>query len=253
LFEPESFAPLAKLVNGERFGIVTDHLGTPTAMFDGEGREVWGAEIDVYGDLRNLRREREACPFRWPGQYEDGETGLYYNRFRYYSHDHSAFISQDPIGLLGGLAVFGYVRDPLHGVDFLGLSECLKKGNPLPADTLVHRIGGADAGNLALKPAERKLTLVGISMLRAASPEEASSLAKKVAREQRWTRMETAAETMGTATVADIRSAGFDVIHDPTANVGDAHARLVHPEGSKGFTPENLSKLANVFSNKGGL
>ena len=47
-------------------------------MFDESGSEVWGAEIDAYGGLRNVRGERAECPFRWPGQYEDIETGLYY-------------------------------------------------------------------------------------------------------------------------------------------------------------------------------
>jgi YD repeat-containing protein len=37
VFEPESFAPLAKIVDGQRFGIVVDHLGTPRGMFDEQG------------------------------------------------------------------------------------------------------------------------------------------------------------------------------------------------------------------------
>jgi RHS family protein len=41
------------------------------------------------------------CPFRYQGQYEDSETGLYYNRFRYYDPSTGAYISQDPIGLAG--------------------------------------------------------------------------------------------------------------------------------------------------------
>jgi RHS repeat-associated protein len=122
LFEPESFAPLAKLVNGEQFAIVTDHLGTPSAMFDGAGREVWGAHIDAYGDLRNLRGERQACPFRWPGQYEDEESGLYYARFRYYDSRSATFVSVDPIRLWGGLRPFAYVSDPLTFIDPLGLA-----------------------------------------------------------------------------------------------------------------------------------
>ena len=122
LFEPESFAPLAKLVGGERYGIVTDHLGTPRGMFDGDGREVWGADIDTLGDLRNQRGERQACPFRWPGQYEDAETGLHYNRFRYYAADIGAFIAPDPIGLLGGPRPYSHVGDPLTWTDALGLS-----------------------------------------------------------------------------------------------------------------------------------
>ncbi|WP_454986631.1 RHS repeat-associated core domain-containing protein [Capnocytophaga bilenii] len=50
-------------------------------------------------------------PFRYQGQYEDIETGLYYNRFRYYSPESGTYISQDPIGLLGGKALYGYVHD----------------------------------------------------------------------------------------------------------------------------------------------
>lgn len=122
LFEPESFAPLAKLVDGQRFGIVTDHLGTPRAMFDSDGREVWGADIDTYGDLRELRGDRLACPFRWPGQYEDEETGLYYNRFRYYDSGAGQYLKQDPIRLLGGPRLYAYVHDPLVWLDILGLS-----------------------------------------------------------------------------------------------------------------------------------
>ncbi|SUB89296.1 Cell wall-associated polypeptide CWBP200 [Porphyromonas macacae] len=45
----------------------------------------------------------ENCPFRYQGQYEDEETGLYYNRFRYYDPNAGNYISQDPIGLEGDL------------------------------------------------------------------------------------------------------------------------------------------------------
>jgi RHS repeat-associated protein len=122
LFEPESFAPLAKLVGEQRYGIVTDHLGTPISMLDARGVEVWSAEIDTYGVLRDLRGERSACPFRWPGQYEDVETGLYYNRFRYYEPEAGQYASQDPIRLGGGFALHGYVHDPLSESDPLGLA-----------------------------------------------------------------------------------------------------------------------------------
>ncbi|HEX3697818.1 MAG TPA: glycohydrolase toxin TNT-related protein [Polyangia bacterium] len=122
LFEPESFAPLAKLVGDSRQSIITDHLGTPTAMYDDAGQEIWSASIDAYGDLHNLKGDRQACPFRWPGQYEDAETGLYYNRFRYYDPGAGQYVSQDPIGLLGGPAVYAYVQDPTRRTDRLGLA-----------------------------------------------------------------------------------------------------------------------------------
>jgi RHS repeat-associated protein len=78
----------------------------------------------VYGELRNVVGEKAACPFRWPGQYEDEETGLYYNRFRYYDRDAGEYVSQDPIGLLGGLQTHAYVRSPLAAIDPSGLSSC---------------------------------------------------------------------------------------------------------------------------------
>jgi RHS repeat-associated protein len=78
----------------------------------------------VYGELQNVVGEKQACPFRWPGQYEDEETGLYYNRFRYYDPEAGGYVSQDPIGLAGGLCPSAYVADPLVWQDPLGLSSC---------------------------------------------------------------------------------------------------------------------------------
>ena len=140
LFEPETFAPMAKLVGGAAFSIVTDHLGTPVSMLDGDGAGVWSGEISTYGELRRLhgrRREqpsaRHACPFRFPGQYEDAETGLYYNRFRYFDPEVGGYVSQDPIGLRGGTQMHGYVADPLRLRDPLGLScEGQSRGRMLP-------------------------------------------------------------------------------------------------------------------------
>jgi filamentous hemagglutinin len=63
------------------------------------------------------------CPFRYQGQYEDEETGLYYNRFRYYDPDTGNYISQDPIGLAGGNpTIYGYVSDTNNWIDILGLT-----------------------------------------------------------------------------------------------------------------------------------
>lgn len=121
IFEPDSLAPLAKIVDGERwFSIVTDHLGTPSAMFDDSGRLAWRAELDLLGALRT-GADAAACPFRFPGQYEDEETGLFYNRFRYYDPVGGVYISQDPLRLRGGLALYAYVRDALTAFDPFGL------------------------------------------------------------------------------------------------------------------------------------
>ncbi|MEY1239969.1 RHS repeat domain-containing protein, partial [Providencia manganoxydans] len=68
------------------------------------------------------------CHFRFAGQFEDNETGLYYNRFRYYDKDSGQYISPDPIGLLGGFNPYGYVHDPVGFIDPFGLACCLPKG-----------------------------------------------------------------------------------------------------------------------------
>lgn len=121
LFEPDGFAPMAKLVGDEQFSIITDHLGTPNIVFDKSGNQVWSADISVWGELRNLNGDRDFCPFRFPGQYEDIETGLYYNRFRYFDPEIGRYTSQDPIRLDGGMTLYGYAEDPLTWIDLLGL------------------------------------------------------------------------------------------------------------------------------------
>lgn len=71
----------------------------------------------------HLEGERQTCPFRWPGQYEDEETGLYYNRFRYYDADAGQYVSQDPIGLMGrNPTLYGYVKDSNVWTDAFGLT-----------------------------------------------------------------------------------------------------------------------------------
>lgn len=122
LFEPESFAPIGKLVGEEQYSIQTDHLGTPVSMFNEDGKRVWAAFLDSYGQLNLSVGEASVCPFRYPGQYEDEETGLYYNRFRYYDPEIGAYLSQDPIGLWGGTQLYSYVKDTNIWVDVLGLA-----------------------------------------------------------------------------------------------------------------------------------
>lgn len=55
-----------------------------TVAMYGVRRDVWQGDYDIYGDLRNCKGIRDFIPFRQLGQYEDDETGLYHNRFRYY-------------------------------------------------------------------------------------------------------------------------------------------------------------------------
>jgi RHS repeat-associated protein len=119
-FDLEAFAPLAKIEGERKYSVMSDHLGTAMALVDEAGKLAWNAQLDLYGvPLTNMTT---TCRWRWPGQYEDEETGLFYNRFRYYSPESGGYISQDPIALLGGLRAYGYVLDPLTWLDPSGLS-----------------------------------------------------------------------------------------------------------------------------------
>ena len=146
--EPGTFAPLAKIEGNKRYGVVTDHLGTPRLLVDEAGDVAWKAKLDIYG-LARQDVTRTGCPWRWPGQYEDEETGLYYNRFRYYDPEAGRYISQDPIGLHGGFQAYGYVHDPLTWVDALGLVGAC--GSP---------------GDLLEKEVEARLNAEGIPILK---------------------------------------------------------------------------------------
>ncbi|XXX76642.1 DUF6531 domain-containing protein [Sorangium sp. So ce134] len=121
-FEPGTFAPIAKVEGDRRYGVVTDHLGTPVALFDEGGELAWKAQVDLDGVARQ-EVGRTGCTWRWPGQYEDEETGLYYNRFRYYDPDGGRYVSQDPIGSVGGLNPYSYTINPTTRIDPLGLMD----------------------------------------------------------------------------------------------------------------------------------
>ena len=121
LFEQNTFIPAAKLAaNGESFSIVSDYLGTPLQAFDNNGNKVWEQELDIYG--RQRKRPSSFIPFKYQGQYADKETGLYYNRFRYYDPNAGSYISQDPIGLVGeNPTLYSHVKSPNSQLDLLGL------------------------------------------------------------------------------------------------------------------------------------
>lgn len=122
VYDGESFTPVAKVAGGERYTIVHDYLGTPTQAYDSRGDLVWEMLLDVYGGVMECRGDRSLVPFRYQGQYEDAETGLYYNRFRYYSPQMGMYISSDPIGLAGNNpTLYGYVSDVNAWLDVWGL------------------------------------------------------------------------------------------------------------------------------------
>jgi len=108
----------------------------------------------------------------------------------------------------------------------------------------IHRIGGASIENLRLKPREQTLRVPGISVLKAASPLEAARQVRSAFPRAR--KLHEAAKIVGSTTVELVRSVGFDVFPFPSVALPN-HCRIIHPEGTDGFTDENLVRLAAVF------
>ncbi|WP_305068693.1 RHS repeat-associated core domain-containing protein [Lysinibacillus sp. CD3-6] len=119
----DGFVPSAKITNDGYYSIISDYLGTPVEAYDEQGHKVWSAELDVYGRVKEFTGEKDFIPFRYQGQYEDVEIGLYYNRFRYYDPEQGNYTQVDPIGLAGGNpTLYAYVRNPTILSDVFGLA-----------------------------------------------------------------------------------------------------------------------------------
>jgi RHS repeat-associated protein len=84
------------------------------------GALAWRMQLDIHG-VSSTERISTDCPWRWPGQYYDEETGLHYNRFRFYDPQLGNYLSPDPSSLSGGLALYSYCGDPLGFIDPFGL------------------------------------------------------------------------------------------------------------------------------------
>ena len=122
LYKENSFTPVSKIKGKKSYSIISDHLSTPYSMYTASGEKFWEAVLDTYGNLRMQKGEIGSCPFRYQGQYEDAETGLYYNRFRYYSANDGQYINQDPIKLYSGQPnLYAYVKDTNIYIDLFGL------------------------------------------------------------------------------------------------------------------------------------
>ncbi|MEV0165163.1 RHS repeat-associated core domain-containing protein [Nonomuraea fuscirosea] len=125
---PGTFRPLTQTERSqdqvdERFyAIATDLAGTPAELVDERGEVAWRTRRTLWGTSPGALTTGPDCPLRFPGQYEDAESGLYYNYRRHYDPDSGRYATSDPIGLRGGWDPHAYVPNPHTWIDPLGLS-----------------------------------------------------------------------------------------------------------------------------------
>nr|WP_284404632.1 RHS repeat-associated core domain-containing protein [Acidovorax sp. SUPP3434] len=107
-----------------------DYLCTPIGWVDGNGEKAgeitWAASYGAWGDMQEeYNPQRIEQSIRLQGQQIDAETGLHYNRFRYYDPHLGQYITHDPIGLNGDRNLYLYTNQPITMIDPLGLEANL--------------------------------------------------------------------------------------------------------------------------------
>lgn len=119
------------------YDVHSDHLDTPKLLTDHTGEMVWRAAHEAFGSAavdEDPDGDSTDITFniRFPGQYYDTESGLHYNRFRYYDPATGGYISADPIGQATSINLYTYVdQNPLSYMDPSGLAKGGKQ-NVLP-------------------------------------------------------------------------------------------------------------------------
>jgi RHS repeat-associated protein len=125
LFLPSTFVPLAWCRDGVSFIVVCDAIGSPREVLSRDGEIVWVRETSMWWWPRGEEAASRDCPLGFLGQYVDVETGLHYNRHRYYDPLFARYITPDPIGFRGGLNFYRFLRNPVQYVDPLGLFDLI--------------------------------------------------------------------------------------------------------------------------------
>ncbi|MFS2101488.1 RHS repeat-associated core domain-containing protein [Variovorax sp. Varisp85] len=118
--------PIAAVINGATYAVHSDHLNTPRRLSNADGQPVWQWSYSAFGEdkpttAKNRFANLDVTPtpgttsfsevkfnLRYPGQYADEESGLFYNYFRSYDARTGRYSQPDPIGLRGGWNRFVY-------------------------------------------------------------------------------------------------------------------------------------------------
>lgn len=145
IYDKDTLSPVAQITKADskeaafrlRY-LHFDHLGSPHFYTDEsgnscslDGRRAFGGKMlsQKTDDINDVYLLGIECT-GFPGQYLDQESGLRYNRHRYYDAASGRYLSKDPIKLSGGLNIYAYPANPAGFIDPLGLfNMCASKIN----------------------------------------------------------------------------------------------------------------------------
>ncbi|MGW4644937.1 colicin E3/pyocin S6 family cytotoxin [Kitasatospora sp. NPDC004289] len=140
-YAPDSWRPVAQVrrvrsatgtVEEQRHAVLTDLVGSPTELVTADGTVEWRRAATLWGLTAPAGGPGGVgtadCPLRFPGQYQDDETGLHYNLHRYYDPETARFTGPDPLGLAPAPNHYAYVTNPLDEIDPLGLAKKKRSG-----------------------------------------------------------------------------------------------------------------------------
>ena len=106
---------------------LTDHLGTTSALADTSGALVESLTYDSFGNNSGSTRTR----YTYTGRERDPDTGSLYYRARFYDPQLGRFLSEDPIGLAGGINGYAYAgNNPIAAIDPFGLASIIVLVSP---------------------------------------------------------------------------------------------------------------------------
>ena len=165
----DSFVPLAMQVHEPQEQSVKKSLyfyqndpnGMPVRLQDGQGKILWEAYYSAFGRTEDFATRRADQPLKLQGQYRDEESGLYYNRHRYYDAAAGCFISSDPIGLDGGLNPYQFAPNVLGWIDPSGLASYKSASAQRMRDA---GLGDLNLAGRSFNNARKKLEALGFAI-----------------------------------------------------------------------------------------
>lgn len=101
---------------------VNDPLGTPEHLVRGDGQVEGALDRTAWGQVTSGAGQA-TTKIRFQGQFADDETGLHYNRYRYYDPEIGRFITPDPSGVIPDPNLYRYATNPVAWTDPLGLEH----------------------------------------------------------------------------------------------------------------------------------